>query len=164
MFQRFQSLAIEAPDRVALIDGRSGAFVSRKGLLDRASTIAGELRRAGLTNGDLVAVQLPNSVDFVAAWLAILQEGLVLVPIDRDAPEIEVGQILSYFAVRGLVYRGERSATGISISTRIVEDRPPLPATARLIKLTSGSTGLPKGIVTSEANLIADFENIVSSM
>ena len=164
MFHRFQALAIEAPDRVALIDGRSGAIVSRKDLLDRARTVAGQFRQAGLTRGDLVAVQLPNSVDFVAAWLAVLQEGLVLVPIDRDAPEIEVAQILSYFAVKGLVYRGESSASGISISTRIVEERPPLPAAARLIKLTSGSTGMPKGIVTSEANLIADCENILSSM
>ncbi len=157
MFQRFQSLVLEAPDRAALIDGRTGAIVSRRDLLDRGQAMASALRQAGLTKGDLVAVQLPNSVEFVATWLAVLQEGFVFVPIDRDAPEIEVGQILSHFGVKGLVYRGGQSM-------RSVDSRPPLPSEARLIKLTSGSTGLPKGIVTSEANLVADCENIVSSM
>lgn len=157
MYRRFQALAREAPERSALIDGRTGNVVTRAALLERSEEMADRLRTAGLTKGDLVAVQLPNSVEFVAAWLAILREQLVLVPIDRDAPEIEVGQILSHFGVKGLVYRGGQSI-------RHAADRPPLPDGARLIKLTSGSTGLPKGIVTSEENLAADCRSIVSSM
>lgn len=157
MFERFQTLALEAPDRAALIDGRTGSIVSRGDLLSQAREKAVALRRAGLTRGELVAVQLPNSAEFVATWLAALQESFVLVPIDRDAPEIEVGQILSHFGVKGLVYRGGQSM-------RNVDSRAPLPPESRLIKLTSGSTGLPKGIVTSETNLVADCENIVASM
>ncbi|MGZ8868597.1 MAG: hypothetical protein ACXW2P_09660, partial [Thermoanaerobaculia bacterium] len=61
MYQRFQALAHEAPERSALIDGRTGSFVSRAALLERAEAMAGELRSAGLAKGDLVAVQLPNS-------------------------------------------------------------------------------------------------------
>ena len=78
MFQRFQTLVREAPDRAALIDGRTGAAVSRRDLLDRGRTTAAALRQAGLAKGDLVAVQLPNSIEFVATWLAVLQEGFVL--------------------------------------------------------------------------------------
>ncbi|HUP47181.1 MAG TPA: class I adenylate-forming enzyme family protein [Thermoanaerobaculia bacterium] len=164
MLTHFVALAQAAADRTALVDGRTGAAISRRALLAHGEALAGELRAAGLTGGDLVAVQLPNSVEFVAAWIAALQIGLVFVPIDRDAPETEVGQILGHFGIKGLVYRRDRTAASAAISTRPVEGRPPLPAEARLIKLTSGSTGLPKGIVTSEANLVADCRNIVTSM
>jgi long-chain acyl-CoA synthetase len=158
MLRRFLSLAEAAPDRPALIAGDSGIVLTRGELVDRSRTIAAELRSAGVGRGDLLAVQLPNSVEFVAAWLAALQEGVVFVPIDRDAPRAEITQILDHFDVRGLLEKSGR------VTTRPAGARRELPAEARLIKLTSGSTGLPKGIVASEANLIADFENIASSM
>src|SRR5206468_2006585 len=62
-------------------------------------------------------------------------------------------------SVRSLVYRGAGSPTRLAGQTR-----PTLPTESRLIKLTSGSTGLPKGIVTSDANLIADCTSICASM
>ena len=158
MFQRFLSLADAAPASAALIDGESGHVTTRRELLDRANQLAGRLREAGLVEGDALAVQLPNSVDFVAAVLAALKLGLVLAPIDRDAPETEVAAILGQFSIRGLVYRGA------GISVRAIAGRPALPAEARLIKLTSGSTGKPKGIVASEANLVADCLNICRTM
>src|SRR5688500_2714128 len=112
-----------------------------------------------MREGDALALQLPNSVDFVAAFLAALRLRLVVVPIDRDASDAEVAAILGHFAVRGLVSRhlaiGRRQAT----ATRLA-----VPPETRVIKLTSGSTGAPKGIVTTEANLIADCENICTTM
>ncbi|HEX8153253.1 MAG TPA: fatty acid--CoA ligase family protein [Thermoanaerobaculia bacterium] len=157
MLQQFQALTAASPGAPALIDAASGTITTRAALLAAAESLAAKLAGAGLSEGDALAIQLPNSVDFVATVLAALRLRLVLVPIDRDAPETEVATILGHFAVKGLVYRG-----GFSI--RAVSDRPHVPAQARLIKLTSGSTGAPKGIVTSEANLIADCTNICASM
>jgi long-chain acyl-CoA synthetase len=164
MQERFVSLAEAAPQSAALIDGATGKVTSRSELLARSREIAAQLTSAGLVRGDGLAVQLPNSVDFVATWLAVLALGLVMVPIDRDAPEIEVGSILAHFGIRGLLYRPDRSSASIAITTRPGTHRPPWPIEGRLIKLTSGSTGKPKGIVASEANLIADCENICSTM
>lgn len=157
MFQRFLSLVEAAPRAAALIDAASGAVTSRAALLSRGNELAVELTANGIREGDAVAIQLPNSTDFVAAFLAALQLKLVAVPIDRDAPETEVASILGHFAVKGFVYRG-------GVSVRAISERPNVPADARLIKLTSGSTGQPKGIVTSEANLIADAANICTTM
>src|SRR5207244_2354855 len=84
--------------------------------------------------------QLPNSVDFVAAFIAALERKLVMVPIDRDATETEVGTILSHFAIKGLLYRRDRAAV---LTTRTISERPAVPSEARLIKTTSGSTGAP---------------------
>lgn len=164
MDQQFVANARASPDRAALIDGPTGRVTTRAALSDRARSISAQLAGAGLTAGNVVAIQLPNSVDFVATWLAALELQLVVVPIDRDAPETEVGAILSHFAIKGLLYRPDRSTPSIAITTRPGAARPPLPKEARLIKLTSGSTGKPRGIVTSEANLIADCENICRTM
>ena len=160
MFQQFARLAAAAPGAPAVIDGETGSLTTRSALLRRAEALADELRQAGMRERDLVAVQLPNSVDFVATFLAMAKEKLIVVPIDRDAPETEVGTILSHFAVRALVYR----SGGTQISTRSVRERAAVPPGARLIKLTSGSTGKPKGIVTSEENLFADCRNICLTM
>ena len=164
MFQQFVSLAKESPWAAALIDGPSGRVTTRAQLLARSRELAVELDNAGLHAGEAIALQLPNSVDFVATWLAALERKLVVVPIDRDAPETEVGSILSHFGIKGLVYRSDRSRPDVAITTRPGAKRPPVPNDARLIKLTSGSTGKPKGIVASEANLAADCENICSTM
>lgn len=164
MHDRFVFLTAESPESAALIDGTTGRVTTRAGLLARAGDLASQLRGAGLGRGDVLAVQLPNSVDFVATWLAVLNLGLVMVPVDRDAPETEVGSILGHFGIKGLLYRPDRTSLSIAITTRPGTHRPPLPRDARLVKLTSGSTGQPKGIVASEANLIADCENICSSM
>lgn len=159
MFERFTALAKTDPGAVALIDGATGAVTTRGQLLARAETLAGELAAAGMHEGDAIALQLPNSVDFVAAFLAALRLRLVILQIDRDASDAEVARILGHFAVRGLMGRqlviGSRQGTAARMA---------VPPETRVIKLTSGSTGAPKGIVTTEANLIADCENICATM
>ena len=156
MLQRFLALVESNPGAVAVIDA-SGATLSRAALLARGEELATQLASSGLGEGDAVAIQLPNSADLIAAVVAALKLRLVIVPIDRDAPGTEVASILGHFSIKGFIYRG-------GLSVRAISTRPALPAEARLIKLTSGSTGQPKGIVTSEANLIADATNICRTM
>jgi acyl-CoA synthetase (AMP-forming)/AMP-acid ligase II len=158
MLSRFLSLVAKAPDAPALIDGATGSVVTRGALAARGREIAAQLR--DVATGELVAVQLPNSTDFIASFLAALERKLVFVPIDRDATPTEVARILGHFSVRALVYRAEQ---GVTVTLRNASAIP-IPGDARLIKLSSGSTGTPKGIVTSEANLVADCTNICATM
>ncbi len=144
MFEGFLKLAQAAPRATALIDGTTGAITTREELLARSEKLAVDLESSDLREGDLYALQLPNSVEFVATFLAALKMRLVVIPIDRDAPATEVAAIREHFGA------------GTCANA--------LPRDARVIKLTSGSTGRPKGIVTTEANLIADCRNICASM
>ncbi len=156
MYQRFLSVVDADPAAVALIDGDSGAVTTRRDLLERSNELAVQLEAGGLAVGDALAIQLPNSVDFVAAVLAALKLRLVIVPIDRDAAMTEVGTILEHFSVRALVHRSGLSMRAVAALA--------FPPDTRLIKLTSGSTGQPKGILTTEENLLADCENICTTM
>lgn len=164
MLERFLSLVEAAPEAVALIEAATGVRTTRRELLAQAEVLAGKLTAAGFAAGDLVALQIPNSVAFVAAVIAALRLRLVIVPIDRDATESEVAAILAQFSVRGLVYRPDRQRSELAITSRPVPRPRALPAEARLLKLTSGSTGKPKAIATSEENLIADCTNICATM
>jgi acyl-CoA synthetase (AMP-forming)/AMP-acid ligase II len=163
--ESFSRLTEENPSATALIDGTTAGLTARRDLLDRGRELAEWLRDSGVRPGDLVAVQLPNSVDFVASFLAILERGATMVPIDRDARESEVASILAAFGVRALVYRSQAGERYPALSIRDVDQAagagtPAVP----LIKVTSGSTGQPRGIFTSEANLIADCRNICATM
>ena len=160
MFNRFLRLVENAPGVTAVIETDSHRVVTREALLARTNELVRELIACGVQARDLVAVQLPNSADFIAAILAASKLDLIIIPIDRDAPPTEVATILSHFAVRSLIYRNGKT----SVSSRVVHERAKLPHDARLIKLTSGSTGQPKGIVTSDANLLADCTSICTSM
>lgn len=164
MLQQFLALVAAAPAATALIEGDNGNIVTRASLRARADELAADLTRAGMREADVVAVQLPNSVDFVAAFLAALELRLIFVPIDRDAPETEVAAILSHFSIKAFIYRTDRSSRISAISTRTVLHPPRLPSAARMMKLTSGSTGMPKAIVCSEQNLVSDSTNICSTM
>jgi len=156
MLEHFLALAAAAPESVAVVDGSSGETTSRAKLCSRIDEIASRLDEIGFRANDVIAIQLPNSVDFIATFGAVLKRKLVAILIDRDATETEVGNVLAHFNARGLIDRN-------GFSTRAAS-RPNLPDNARLIKLTSGSTGMPKGIVATEANLIADAVNICATM
>jgi long-chain acyl-CoA synthetase len=154
MFERFLALTAAAPEAVAVIDGETRKVTSRAQLASRIEDLAAQF--GGFDEGEAVAIQLPNSVDFIAAFGAVLKKKLVAILIDRDATQAEVANILGHFDAKGLLDRN-------GFSTRSAA-RPNLPDGTRLIKLTSGSTGMPKGIVATEANLLADCVNICATM
>jgi len=157
MFERFLELVERGPHAVAMV--ANDVHVTRGQLLDRANELAAELIGARMTAGDALAIQLPNSIEFVAGFLAAVKLRLVVVPIDRDAAASEVATILSHFSVRAILECG-----GIATTFQSGGDAAALLKDACLIKLSSGSTGQPKGIVTTAENLIGDCTNICATM
>ncbi|HXA15896.1 MAG TPA: AMP-binding protein, partial [Thermoanaerobaculia bacterium] len=85
MLERFLALAAVRPEAVALIDGEAGYVTSRAQLASRIDELAARFAGAGLRANDVIAIQLPNSVDFIAAFGAVLKQKLVAILIDRDA-------------------------------------------------------------------------------
>ena len=163
MFERFSELTAADPDAPALLNCEGGRTVTRSQLLARANVLAGRMQQEGIVKGSLVALQLTNSDDFLAAFLAIARLDCVAVPIDRDALAAEVGALLNHFRIRGLIYRMSATDLHPTISVRAAA-AVALPARTRLIKLSSGSTGRPKGILTTEENLRVDCANICSTI
>jgi long-chain acyl-CoA synthetase len=158
VLERYLTLAATRPDAAALIDSATGEVTTRAALLDRAEEIAARFESAGLRDGDVVAVRLPNSVDFVAAFLAALKLRLVFAPIDRDAHDSEVAAIVERFGIAAVVGRADALVRPVAASSR---DRS---ESSRLLKLTSGSSGASKAIFWTEAHVEADCQAICATM
>ena len=147
------------------------AVVARSGTLtyadlDRAAAAAaGAMWELGVRPGDRVAACLPNDLDIVVAFHGTMRIGAIWVGIN-EAYARDEQQALADLAAPALVVAGPRwKADGTAaLSTQewarvtaaapqapTVEIDPDAPAG---IAFTSGTTGVPKGIVHSQRNML----------
>lgn len=83
----------QRPEQVAYWD--SSRSVTYAQLADSTASIAANLAKAGVNEGDRIALYLPNGVDWIEACFAALRAGALLVPISYDAAEGEIGYRLT---------------------------------------------------------------------
>jgi len=161
-----QLLAGPADDRIALVAGDERLTYSA--FRDRVTALSTRLVEAGLARGDRVAVLLPKSIGECVALFAIAQAGAAFVPIHPSLRPSQVRHIVEDCGARILVTEPAlRSILGdtLAVSAETAAesilltlpdwDGPSPPEDLAAILYTSGSTGLPKGVMLSHANLIA---------
>ena len=166
----FWSIASARPDHVALIDP-DGAALTAGALLSAANQIAGVLRSTASKGETTVAVMLPNGVEFVELYLAIMQIGAYLVPINFHSTAADVGHILAdssadvFIAHHAFAVTASDAAdiAGLAADRRFAVGplpgfRPfgdlqmgaPIDPSSRrmgsIMAYTSGTTGRPKGV------------------
>jgi long-chain acyl-CoA synthetase len=131
-----------------------GESLSYGELWERAARVAGGLRRAGVERGERVAIRLPNGIDWVLAFFGAQLMGAVVVPVNTRFTDDEVAYVVKdsgaafTFSPGGGLPDGEPTA---------VEDLAPEDLAA--IFYTSGTTGFPKGAMTSHGNFTTNSEN-----
>jgi acyl-CoA ligase (AMP-forming) (exosortase A-associated) len=155
------------PHAPALVErGRTWSFAE----VERAvGSVAGWLAGLGLTAGERVATWLPKTALACVMPLAAARAGLVHVPVNPALRRAQVAHILADSAAALLVTQGARAATltegDVPDGCRVVDEAEvPLaeegpersggnPEALAAILYTSGSTGQPKGVMLSHANL-----------
>jgi amino acid adenylation domain-containing protein len=157
--------------QVALVPGNTavefdGGEWTYAELNERANRLAHHLIGLGIGPGDVVALALPKSGDLILAITAVLKAGAAYLPVDVEYPSERIRQLTADAAlvvsstaveVRGdllLDHYVERQGFAdqpVTNPTDIDRTAPLRAASAAYVIHTSGSTGLPKGVVVSHA-------------
>src|SRR5580700_188219 len=167
----FWALAQDDPDYLALVTPE-GDEVKAGELLGHANQLVHGLRAQGFAMGDVVATLLPNGAEMVEAYLAALQAGFYLVPINHHLVAPEVAYILKDSGAKvfiaherfadicaaaadevGLPAAGRLAVGNVAGFASYAEVRDAQPTTqpedrtlGDVMNYTSGTTGNPKGI------------------
>jgi 1-acyl-sn-glycerol-3-phosphate acyltransferase len=171
-------------------DGRETSITYEQ-LRERARAVARGLLARGLEPGQRVALMLPMGEAFFVALFGVLYAGGVPTPIYPPARLSRVEEhlrrqagILRNARAAILIAAPEASAVSQLLSVQLETirciatvdqlarpgtDAPPLPAALRptdtaLVQYTSGSTGDPKGVVLTHANLMANIRAMGEAM
>ncbi|WP_229070860.1 non-ribosomal peptide synthetase [Actinoplanes sp. DH11] len=170
---------VDAPTVAEALDAALQAYASEPAIVTASRTwtyddlagavhaVACGLIRAGVpTAGDpVVAVVLDRSAEFVATVLGVLAAGATYLPLDPQAPDSYVQQVLEEarpVLVVTSAGRAERIRTGTQARVCAYPDLlngpavevSGVPSAAAYIIYTSGSTGTPKGVVVPHTALL----------
>jgi oxalate---CoA ligase len=160
--------------------------VTYKGLAEQIERLSGQLRSAGLKPGDRVAIVLPNSLEFLVVFLALSYARLVAAPLNPADKPHEIRFFIEDAQVQAVVADGANStvreaAAGLGlpiwqprVDSRGAVELPELPTASRtsidapnsddiaLFAYTSGTTGRPKCVPLTHANVLWSSRNIAA--
>lgn len=133
--------------------------LSWRALCERIDVLAGGFAAQGVREGDGVLLRAGNQPRTLLAWLALMQCGARVLPVNPQLPQTLLEALVPKLTLRfALTLEGENAFSGLtalqiqkSTAAYAVARQP-----QRLVSmtLTSGSTGLPKAAVhTCQAHL-----------
>ncbi|MDD5563288.1 MAG: AMP-binding protein [Thermoanaerobaculaceae bacterium] len=168
---RFLALARRAAEAPALI-GPDGEVTATRGAL--AAGI--EAQRAAYVRhippGATVVLSLPNGAAFVRAFAALRLLSARVALVDAASPADEIERSAAAVGAGWIVAAPERlpggavvlAEYGSAVAAR--KDAAPvvMPEFTALLKLTSGSTGLPRAVAVGARQLAADTAQIMRTM
>ena len=147
------------PEKIALVEVRSGRRYTYAELDRRASAMARWWTNRGIRKGDRVGILSENRVEYVDAFFAAGKSGVVLVPLNTRLTESERANLIDDADVQ------------LVMDSHALDDIPPGDFTAVscdpeslwCLLYTSGTTGRPKGVMLPHRMVIWNGYNTVAS-
>ena len=176
LIQDILEQAVEShAERIAVEEGQHR--VSYRELAERVARLAALLCARAAAPGDRVGILAPNSSLFLEAYFAAARAGMVLVPLNTRGHAEGLARVLEHAGASSLLVHGDLLEPGREIAHRCGipmlgsdELEEPSRSSASLsgyvgrsddaaqIYYTSGTTGEPKGVVLTHANVCAHAE------
>lgn len=172
-------------NKTAFTDGLTDKAISFLELQMAVTRTAAGLQQLGLKKGDVVAVWSPNSVEFVVAFHAIIAAGGTITTLNPayTAPEVahqietagakwmmvdstrlpKVADAQKTYKLQEVFVFGDEVVDGCRTVASLQSDAPltkvPLNSKEDVVAIpfSSGTTGLPKGVMLTHYNIIANL-------
>ena len=163
--------------------------LSYRQLADASAAVAAGLQRAGVVPRQCVAIMLATSADYFSTYFGILMAGAIPVPI---YPPARASQLEDHVLRHGGILDNARAVMLVTVAEAMVVARllqarvpglrhvvtpqqlaehggTPTPVAVRgddiaFIQYTSGSTGQPKGVALTHANLLANIRGMAQAI
>ena len=164
----FEAQAARVPERRA-VTVSDGSSISYAALNARANQLAVVLRARGAQDNEPIGVLLDRSTDAVVAMLGAMKAGAAYMPLSVDAPDARLAEQLRESAAK-LVVTNTAHASRMPSSIKVITldggasslegkstENPRFSATPdslAYVLFTSGSTGVPKGVAVTQANIV----------
>ena len=170
-------------DKPALIDGPSGRVITFGELNSQIRALAGGLKARGFGKGDVLAILAPNLPEYAVVFHGAAMAGGTVTTINPTYTPEEVRFQLqdsgaSYLVTIGMFLENAKEASeglGLELYTMDPVDGAPLVSDlfgsplethvpvdtgdhVVVMPYSSGTTGLPKGVMLTHRNLVANLE------
>ena len=172
---------------IALVDGVTGRAVTYEELREQVRRVASGLARRGIRKGDVVALCSPNCPEFAIAFHAVARLGAILTPANPANTPRELAHQIADAGARMLITasslldkaRAAINEVGTEIELITTDDTAGFPSLASIahhsdpptvsidpaadvvvLPYSSGTTGLPKGVMLTHRNLVANLAQI----
>ena len=130
--------ARQYPDKVAVICGNESFTYSE--LYQEVMSRCRQLTEASYHKGQIVTIRSSQSVDFLVTYFALHRIGCVVAPLEKNVPEDMFRQITEKLTQHAA------------------------PEGSADILYTTGTTGIPKGVIVSHRTIVADAENLIGGL
>jgi long-chain acyl-CoA synthetase len=170
--------------RAAVVDGETTVTYAQ--LEKQIRSFSEQLYQTGVRQGDRVAVFLPNGLDFITSYFAIVGLGAIVVPLNDQYQQTELLRFLSESQV-SMVITAQPSATVCRQVLQsyespcqlfFIENRDKTPKsgsdseftavidsdTPVMYQFSSGSTGRPKRIARTHRNLVFELNSLIGTL
>ena len=174
--------AKETPSKAAFIwEGEPCSFADLWNAVNRFGT---HLRQKGIASGDRIVLALPNGPEFFFAFYGTQRAGALAVPLYPGSGTARILAMATRCGARAIVVPskdltarcGEVHAAGLSADLSVVSTAESAdhssnfsfpqvsPEDVAFIQYTSGSTGVPKGVLLSHRGLLINIRQLIEGM
>jgi long-chain acyl-CoA synthetase len=186
LIEMFATVAKQNAGQTAIVDGQMA--VSYEALEKRIASLAAKLYSMGVNPGDRVALLLPNGLDFVTGYFAIVTLGAIAVPLNDQYQQTELVHFLDACGVSFLITSKDHAQLCRHVLSKreapcqlfFAEDQTEAgrrgggwpsdlkveidPDAPVMYQFSSGSTGRPKQIARTHANLLFELDSLTQTL